>query len=173
MEKSLSVHAKGQVFYADFILGITLFVITILVFWNYYSNYSMNVSEISVLTDDAVTFGSELNSRGYPESWDKTDVIRLGITNSFNRINNSKLELMANMTPDEIRKLTNLEHEFYFYLETTNGTRIPMRYRVNATVNRTIFVLGKDPVNASHLVETKRLMIYKNEIIHLVIQIWE
>lgn len=155
---------KGQAIITDLLVAIGLGIVLLIAInltWDYYvlklnddSTYSdmfIRASEISEVL---------VSTRGYPKNWGTTDVQIAGIVN-FDRIISP--EKLFNFT-----QLNNSQIKDMFKINQYNFT-FEMKYQTNNTNITTIGETG----NATISVNSRRLVIYRNEPTILNFIIWK
>lgn len=120
-------NTKGQIFSADFLVGVivVLFIMTSLQV--YHSRLLEDIQE-----EERMVFQGALNSRtdtlllfqGKPENWDNETVEVLGFsTGTPNELNQTKLVEYFSMKEDKAEKLLPVRgREFYLTVEDNNGS---------------------------------------------------
>ncbi|MBI2547733.1 hypothetical protein HYW21_00110 [Candidatus Woesearchaeota archaeon] len=115
---SLLKQQKGQAWDLDFILAMVLFIVVVLVFFEFYMNFfpkqGLSYNDLKV---DAKIIANQLMVRGYPFNWTSTNVSRIGITNSDNRINESKVAEFASLDYDQTRTLLGTSFDYFVYFQ--------------------------------------------------------
>jgi len=76
----------------DFAIALLIFVVTLAVYFNYANNFQkQEKGDIDYMINEATAISSSLALGGYPNDWDNTSVIRIGISNE-QKLNSSKLK---------------------------------------------------------------------------------
>ena len=75
---------KGQIWGMDIMIAVSIFLVALIVFLIYSLNQTTEAVEIiKDLEYNGKIISESLLSEGYPESWDNTNVVRIGlITNN-------------------------------------------------------------------------------------------
>jgi len=155
---------RGQVWYTDFIVAVLIFVICIVIYFEYMTNVSAReISVLEELVDDAKSISSSLVSEGNPPEWNSTNVIRIGITDGNMRINQTKLDNFYNLSYDISHRIFKTRFNYHIYFENSTGSRL------NITDGDSI---GIEPVNQKDIVQMTRLLIYESGIIRLKVEVW-
>jgi len=88
---------KGQIWSLDIMTGLALFLVGIAIFFIYSINQpSQSKETFELLNYDGKMIADTLLSQGYPENWDTSNAITIGLTTS-NKINQTKLENLYQM----------------------------------------------------------------------------
>ena len=161
---------NGQVWGFDLMIGITIFMLGILIFFLYTLNTSPESEDkINSLTYDGNFIADSLLSDGYPANWDSSNVIRIGLTTD-NRINQTKLDEFYSFTTINYEKTKNILNTRYDYYITFSDD---IKVYEGTPSEQTIPYIGKISPNPSDLVKVSRVTIYKNKPITLYIYLWQ
>ena len=163
---------KAQIWGFDLMIAMSMFLISVMVFFTYTLNYSEESKEtFDLLLYDGEAIANNLMSTGYPDNWNSADVIVLGLTTD-NKINETKLTKLYDIiyTDNDYSKtkgLFNTMYDYYFFFDN------------NMTINsNSIEGIGKpgvskNSVTSKNLVKITRFTIYQNKTLPLYIYIWE
>ena len=153
---------KSQAIVTDLIVAVGLgimLVIAITLSWEYYSLKLNDDATYSDMFIRASQISETLVSTpGYPKNWNSTNVIIAGLTDSDRNISEVKLNsfnLLSNQTIKDMFKI-NL-YNFTFEVKYLNNTKISL--------------IGESG-NATTSVNSRRLIIYRNETAILNFVIW-
>lgn len=159
---------RGQGWGFDLIIAATLFFITVIIFFFYSLNYGGESHEvIDDLFYDGEFVSSTLLSEGFPDNWNSTNVVTIGITNE-NKINETKLLNLYNMTNTsegyaKTKSIFNTRYEYFFNLSE------PITFGSEAIAG-----IGNLPnSNVKNSIQITRFTIYKNKPVSLYLQVWE
>ncbi|MBI2449633.1 hypothetical protein HYV49_05035 [Candidatus Pacearchaeota archaeon] len=115
---------KAQVWSLDIIVGVTIFIIAIIIFYIYTINLSDEAESSSDdLNIDADFISSNILSEGSPRNWNKTNVLIPGIVTD-NKINETKLVALAQLSKDNYdksRQLLGTKYDYFVFLENKDG----------------------------------------------------
>ena len=164
MAQSISTK-KAQVWYIDFMVGIMIFIIVIVIYFEYINNLSEreeNIVDDLIINSKAIS--NSLVSEGYPSDWNSTNVVRIGITDNNQRINKTKLERYINMSYIDTKTKFRTPYNYYIFLEYKNGSKIQL--------NNSDYY-GYQYPNAKRLVQITRRLIYESEIVRMGVQVWQ
>lgn len=155
---------KAQIWYTDFMVAVLLFVIALVIYYEYMTNISIKErSIIDELTADAKGISSSLIATGVPNNWTQSSVVRIGITDGDYRINTTKLEMFYNMSYADSYKYFGTRFDYYVFFENSSGNRINLSY---------VDAVGKEPVDINNLVQITRLLINGSDIVKMQVQVW-
>ncbi|MBW2996247.1 hypothetical protein KY332_03030 [Candidatus Woesearchaeota archaeon] len=156
---------KAQVWYTDFMIGIMIFFIVIMIYFAYAHNVSQDPNEItSELLMDAKAISSSLVTQGSPSDWNQSNVNVIGITDGDQRLVQEKLDMFVNMTYSQAKTKLRTPYDFYFYLEDLEGNRISLGEND---------WFGKNASNADNAVFITRVVVYESELINMVVNVWQ
>ncbi|MBI2449632.1 hypothetical protein HYV49_05030 [Candidatus Pacearchaeota archaeon] len=173
---------KAQVWSLDIIVGVTIFIIAIIIFYIYTINLSDEAESSSEdLSIDADFIASNILSEGSPSNWNKTNVLIPGILTGF-EINQTKLDELYNLTysnyPEGYRKVSSLignRFDFYFYFNNEMNILLPNGSTIipdgigKLYVNRTNLVELENPANIAKI---ERFTAYQKKPTKLTLIIW-
>jgi hypothetical protein len=162
---------KGQIWTADFIAGLILFIFVLL--FTTKITLSMSIPEEEPATyKEAIYLSEALLSQGYPKNWTSDLVIIPGISND-NRINQTKLEELKEISYDQTKALYSISGEYLFFFknETSilNISGCTFGYNVSTDNNCEPQL---DSSTYSDLSKIERTVIYNYEVIKLIIYVW-
>lgn len=148
---------KAQAWGTDLIIAFIIFSFSIIFFYFYSFNYSNETEDIlELLTYEGNFIADSLLSPGYPDSWEESNVIEIGITTN-GKINQTKIENFYKFTQNDYEKTKRIfgtKYDYYFFMEDP--------------INSTLEGIGKPGVTstnitASNLMKITRLTIYQNK----------
>jgi hypothetical protein len=116
---------KAQIWYFDLILGLTIFILMLVVVFRYSSVKFLDkqTEDISV-AEDAQRLSEALVSTGIPTNWTQDDAISLGVLSDTSTIDLMKVERLKNYTIsnyDKTRFLTGIKSDYLLHFETANN----------------------------------------------------
>lgn len=150
---------KAQIWYLDFMVGLIIFTIMVVVYYQFSSNFSEEFeSDWEEMMVDSKSISSSLMSSGVPSNWTEDNITLLGITDGKYRINDTKLEQFGNMSYIEAKNKFRTRFDFYFFLEDEEG----IKYHE----------VGLNSTDSKFLVATTRFVIHNSSIKRAVIHLW-
>ena len=174
---------KAQSFFWDFIIGLFIFTLIILLFLRYNTSFESKEDSTENLLREAKTLSESLMTQGYPYNWTTGDVEQVGIIssdeNNKGRIDANKLAAFANMSYedyDNVRFLLGISHDFIVFFEDKNKDIIPI-----SLGDGTIAATGKPNINSTNikqeeniktLVKVERHVIYNSQITSMTVYVW-
>lgn len=156
---------KAQAWGFDLMMASIIFIAGIIAFYLYALNTPETETTLNSLAYDGNLIASSLLSEGFPENWDTTNVITLGILTN-NKINQTKLELFYTLTTTDYAKtksLFNTNYDYYIFLSDANFT----------VSGSPIQAIGLQPSSQTNLIKISRIIIYENRPLTLNIEVWE
>ena len=179
---------KSQVWYLDFVLAISIFVLLLIIYFTYTLNLSKQDTKVlNDLITNLKSMSSSLILEGYPDNWNNDDVQRLGLTNNNQRIDENKLGQFLNISYNTRKTLFNTQYDYFIFFKNNNGCLINISD--NFGVGHADVELEEviDPIcngftedsidlsnmNPKNIVRTDRLLIYNSEIVDMVIYLWQ
>ena len=161
------VNKKAQAWGFDLIVGTSIALIALVVFFVYAYNYGTRGDEkLDKLNEAGELVANSLLSSGYPENWQSGSVTKIGIT-SENKINNTKLEYFYNISQQDYKRtqaIFSIRYNYFVNLTDPiiiNGNEIPG--------------IGLYPQQSptENIIKLTRFTIYNNKPSTLNILIWE
>lgn len=179
MQRAKLLRRNSQSFYWDFIIGVLIFTMVIVLFLKYNTIFESKEDSITNLINEAKIVSEILMTQGYPYNWEAGNVEKVGIINSEARIDNNKLEAFANLSHenyDNSRFLFGINYDFIVFFEDKNNNIIPI-----TTHNSTVAAIGKSGVDSANigavediknLVKIERHIIYDSKIARMTVYVW-
>ena len=165
---------KAQVWSLDVIIGVSIFLAALVLFYVYAINFSDSNRETLIeLKNDGVYVSSNILSQGSPQNWNLTNVDVPGISMK-NRINQSQLDLFYQLTLqdyNQTKRLLNTRFDMYFFFTNpliANGTLIDGIGKPG--LNRTTIFTQENP---KRILKVNRYVIYKNDATIMTVYLWE
>ncbi|MBD3209533.1 hypothetical protein GF367_03900 [Candidatus Woesearchaeota archaeon] len=167
----LSSSPRAQVSTVDFIAGLLIIVVALTIA----TRLIMTITEPSTFEQtkrQALTTSDTLMSPGFPERWNETNAIKVGLLTD-DALNLTKLGQLDNYTYDDIKeRLNDPEHAYWYFMNRTSVLNLTAcghgdpGVSVNATCDPS-FAADKN------LVRVDRFVTHNNSIIRLVVVVWD
>ncbi|MBN2368322.1 hypothetical protein JXC34_04845 [Candidatus Woesearchaeota archaeon] len=171
---------KSQIWYMDFILGLTLFLLIIVIAFRFVTtSHIYTGKETSLVLAESDKLSGILMSTGIPATWTPQDVVIFGLMQENNVLNTTKLEYFQNMSLDDYEDMKlklSLNSDFILYFQNRTGGNI------NITNTTYIGCPGYTPetIEAAlpeDLITVTRYVVYKYngtaEIVALKVVVWQ
>lgn len=114
--------SKSQAFLSDFVVAALIFVVIIVIYFNYTRSLSaQDSSSLEGLLADAKIISSSLTSGGYPDNWQASTVVRIGFTDDSNRIDNTKFGEFVTINYNKTRRLLGATNEYFLFFVNESG----------------------------------------------------
>jgi hypothetical protein len=130
---------KAQTWSIDFIVSIIIFFLVlslIFFFWNYKSSQNIEQSILTEIETSALEFSDSLvRTKGLPEDWNSTSVIKLGLASEENILDQTKVQAFNNSLSYSQVKDIFKSYDFYIKITDLNGT--VYAEKGNVLVNKT------------------------------------
>jgi len=163
---------RGQVWTMDFIIGITLFIIVMLLSVRILLTIYPSQEHIRVYRD-AVQLSDSLLSPGYPVNWNTSNVILPGIADN-NRINNTRLKSFKDMNYQHTKTLLHVTSDFIFFISNSttiiNTGQCLYGYNLTSEANCKPILTTED---YDTLARIDRMVIYNSTVYTLTVYAWE
>jgi hypothetical protein len=158
---------KAQVWYTDFVIGVIIFSIVVFTYFYYveHTAYSDDTLDAALLSE-AKTITNTLVTKGYPVGWTAANVTNVGLTDGNYRINMTKLANFNSWGYEERRGYLHTTKDYHFHIEYINGS----------VFNEKCADPGAGCIQwntSQHLVQSTRLLIYDEEIVRLVLYVYQ
>ncbi|MBD3249221.1 hypothetical protein GF336_04200 [Candidatus Woesearchaeota archaeon] len=154
---------KSQIWFTDFIIGVMIFLIVVLIYYGY--SYSLNSDPGDITKDlimEAKSISSALISRGSPSDWNKSNVEVIGLTDGNQRIVEEKLGMFAEMDYEETRDIFRTPYDYHFFLKEANGSIVDENGEIGLSGN-----------SSDNLVSITRIVIYDSRLVNMVVHVWD
>lgn len=149
---------KGQAWVQDTITSIIIIITTLSIFMIGYTNLSEDNKQFDEVHYENKLISEYLMLEGTPTDWkNETDVLRIGITNSDNTLNETKLESLYNMTQldyDLTRSFLGTKYDYILFFTDYDGNLL------NITKD---YFFGKSGINNTNIVNEDTSIITKTE----------
>lgn len=169
---------NGQAFVIDIIIAVSILCLISILYFSFYTNQNIKENtDYSNLLSEAKTISDYLTTQGYPNDWNQTNVVRLGLFNSEKILDKSKLNSYSNITTNDYYKtkeFLNTKYDYIMFFKAYNGSILNLstiKYYGMPGVNDTNIDLQKP----RHLTKISRFIVEKNvtaQIIEMIIYVW-
>ena len=170
MSKRIS-NRKGMVWTTDFLIGLMLFLVMILIAVKILLGMNTSQAGVSVYRD-AVYVSDNLLSEGYPFNWTNQTVIMPGIAGN-NRINTTKLSNFTDIDYYRVKELLHVSSDFIFFIRNStdiiNTSRCIYGYNLTTDENCTPRL---DTITYDNLVRMDRIVLYQSKVVTLTVYAW-
>ena len=113
---------KSQIWFTDFAVALFIFILVLITYYNYTTNASKADSSVMhSLLGESEAISSSLLLGGYPDNWTNQTAVRLGLTNSNHKINESKLSRLKDVNYTSAKKLLGSAYDFFIFFENIDG----------------------------------------------------
>ncbi len=163
---------KAQVWTADFVIGLSLFLvvatasIALIINTNPGDNYQY-------LYKDTIHLTSQLMSTGHPENWNTTSVVIPGLLENKTRLSTSKLEEFKGISYDRTKNLLQTRHEYFFHFKNETGiinmSQCNYGYNVETDENCNPLL---ESLEYDNLVRIERILIHNSQLTKMVVYSW-
>jgi len=166
----MKLNKRGQAWSIDLIIAVIIFSAGILIFFIYSINQAGEAKEVlSELGYQGDVILNNLLSEGYPQDWNQTNVVTIGIL-SNNKINETKLERFYNYSISDYsatRSKFNTRYDYYFTFSDMTINSVPVDGIGMPGI------VDVNNINSSSLIKITRFSIYKEKPTTIYLYIWE
>ncbi len=155
---------KAQAWGFDMLIAVSLFSMTMLLFYLYSLNRSSETEDVlKSLQYDANIVAQIVLSEGYPQDWIAANVITPGILTD-KKINQTKIEQFYDLSQndyEDTKKLLQTKYDFYIFLSQPieiTGDTVPG--------------MGRNYTNPKNLIKLTRVTTYQNKPTTFTIYVW-
>ena len=186
----ISTNERAQIWYADFIIGLLIFILAVSSYYYYYDNEKNDDSSLENLMGDARTVSSYLAGAGLPLNWTSNSVIVIGLTDDNSRVNTAKLNSLNSIQYSTARTLLNTKYDFYIYFQDKSNCVLKLisdNYGYGhpdaklkdigssdscLTPESKNMTLNLSNINPKKVVRVERILIYNSTVSKMVLNEW-
>jgi hypothetical protein len=161
---------EGQAWGVDLMIAMIIFSIGIIFFLLYsFNNSNSSKEHYEVIYYEGKSISDKLLSEGYPNDWNSSNVLMIGLTTD-NKIDQNKLEEFYKISQSNYSKTKEMfgtRYDYYVSIEnnlTINSTEMPGFGKPGVNITE---------INPENLIKIERVSIYKNKPVVVLIYIWE
>jgi len=165
------LNRKAQIWLIDFIVGMMIFIIGIVLASRFIINAS-NTSEFAEVRITAQTMSDYLLSEGSPNNWTNDTVIKIGLTTG-NRLNISKLNQFYNMTYSDTLEGLASPYDYIVYFQNNNSIINFSGVCGYGAFNITNCTIDVSNLKYDNLVRIERLIVNNDSIAEMVLYVWD
>jgi hypothetical protein len=162
---------KGQASTTDFIVGLVLLIVGVLVGLTFIINLQPP-SNFSSVKQEALTAGDYLVSEGFPRQWTNETVIRIGLF-SDDQLDENKVKELHLLSYPRLRSLLTINTQIYGYFEDNNGIIDIVNCGFGSPQVLVDAHCNPDIPSANNVVKITRFVAYNNSIIRMVVITWD
>ena len=171
---STKISTKAQVWYADFVFAVSIFIVSVIFYFIVTSNLSNSGSDIQAnLLKEAEIASNALKSPGFPLNWDNETVVRPGLSNDQVEISSSKVIAAANISYSAMKTLLGISYDFHLFFTDTKGNPVYINGTCGLGYPGIAQCGNLSQVKYSNLVKLERLMIYQTNPVKMVVYTWQ
>lgn len=113
--------SKAQTWYMDFIIGLLLFIFTLIVYFSYTNNFqNEEKGGLNELLKDSEAVSSSLVLSGYPPNWNNETVARIGIADE-QKINETKVRYFREINYSKTKKIFATPYDYLVFFVGNSG----------------------------------------------------
>ncbi len=115
--------AKAQAWYLDVVMAVFIFTAGIIA----YHYYSLNIGNedkerMKEIAFQADALSSGLLKEGYPKAWNSTSVVKVGITNNDQHLNDAQWVEFSKLNYTLSKELLGMSYDFLIFIENSQGS---------------------------------------------------
>ena len=105
----------------DFAIALLLFTFTVVVYFSYTNNFQkQEKGDLDFMLGDAKSISSSLALRGYPNDWDNTTVLRIGLAEE-QKINSTKVKLFKQYDYKNSKRRFGTQYDYLVFFVNSKG----------------------------------------------------
>lgn len=168
-------HKKGQGWSLDFVAGLLIFLLAVVLSVKLISN-AFTDDNFNDVYDDARILSEAFRGEGFPENWDASNVVTIGLTTD-GRLNESKIAELYTIPYKETKRLINTPYDYYLYygnatenleIQGACGYGMPGAMSWGAGCTNPQLTM-----NATNLVTIQRLTVHDNNLATITFLVWQ
>ena len=180
---------KSQTWFIDMTIGISIFLIAIIIYFKFTSASIQNTTSITDLTTEGKIISDTILSAGYPSNWTNDSVTRVGIIDN-NQVNTTKLSQIQKLHYSNLKSLINSRYDFYIFFSDNTDCLIDLgnnnygfgHGHVALDFNPTSdciyedaqsITVNLDQVNLNKLTKIERFVVLNLKVLRMTIYIWD
>jgi len=169
---------NGQVWQTDFIIGVSIFTIAMILFITQMNRIEITTDRSNDLLEEASFISIQLMTEGIPVDWTNETVLQPGIVKNY-RINETKWTTFVQMDEPRLRSLLRVHHPFFIFLSDESSCIIKTQGNFGAGSEVEIdeeggCVTSEDiQIDAQNLVQIKRIALYNEKITTITTYVWD
>ncbi len=111
----------AQAWYTDFAIALFLFIFTLVFYFSYTTNFQkQEKGSVEILLKDARAIASSLVLSGYPNDWDNSTVIRVGVVDE-QKLNVAKVKNFKKLTYTFTKKKFSTPYDYFVFWVNNKG----------------------------------------------------
>ena len=159
------IKKRAQAWGFDLMIAISIFLVGALLFFVYSLNiYENESAKATSMKYEAEQIGNMLLSEGFPASWNKSNVVKIGLLTE-NKVNETKISLFYELSESDYERTKTLFNTRYHYFFNLSEPIL--------IGNTSVSGIGSVFVNQTDLVKITRFTIYKNKPVTANIYLWQ
>ena len=118
----MKIMNKAQMWFMDFVIATAIFSLVLISYYTYTTNISKQDTAIrDDLISDAKTIASSFTTNGYPSNWNSNNVIRIGFTDSNNRLNTTRFSEFTEINYTKSKRLLGIISDYFLFFANESG----------------------------------------------------
>jgi hypothetical protein len=187
LESKHKLGSRGQVWTMDFLVGIMLFILALIIAAPMMLNLYPS-QDYSNVYRDAIYLSDNLLSEGYPSNWTVNDVVLPGIAPN-NRLDPQKLFELNSLEYARLKTVFHIDSDFIVFIKNTtsdnniinitasyNGNNVSQcifGYNVSISSNSTVSCTPLlNTLSYENLVRVDRIIIYNSKVVTMTLYAW-
>ncbi len=170
---------KAQAWYLDVVMAVFIFTAGIIA----YQYYSLNIGKddqdrVQEMAFEADLLSSELLKEGYPEDWNATTVVKIGLTGNNQRIDEVQWARFSSLNYSISKELLGVSNDYVVFFEEKQGNVTMIGGICGVGSQKTNFTLvkgecvGPSLPQVDDLIGRERYVFAKGDIIKMKVYVF-
>ena len=157
----------------DFVVGLVIILAALIITTNFLLT-NQQTSTFDAVRSSALSTTELLMSTGYPQAWNQTTIINLGLLTDH-KLNQTKLDAAANITYADLKTaLHNPPNVYWYFANKTSVLNLgSCGYGDPDTLASVAPDCTPQTTQKNNLVSLNRFVTYNNTIIRMVVLVWD
>ncbi|MGM5482417.1 MAG: hypothetical protein ACQESF_03050 [Nanobdellota archaeon] len=169
---------KAQTWTIEFIFATVIFLSVIAMFYQFLPNLEKSDDNFEKISTQVNSISENLLSKGVPENWNASNLIRPGVIKKGQTISKEKIERFYKLSENNytlIKKSLGIDCNFIIYFIDNedkpikiSGKYLTGKQDINFENNK----INTSQISADQIAKTQRIVIFEKEPINMVVIGW-
>ena len=167
---------KAQIWGLDLFMGVFILSIVLIFFLVYSIRLSSSGPiDVASLQEDGKTLSTYLVHAGYPQNWNQSTVIMIGLTDGDHRLDPEKIQMVDTLIQTDyqaVKHKLSMTNDFFVFFQDRDGQNVSINGISGfgkPGVTKDTFKSVEQP---EHILKVTRFVIYDHDVILMVIYLW-
>jgi hypothetical protein len=171
--------AKAQVWYLDVVMATFIFAAGLVAFHFYSLNIDRDDRErLEEMSFQADALSSELLKEGYPKEWTSVDVVKIGLTNNDQHLDEAQWVEFSLVDYNTSKQLLGMTYDFLVFFENAQGNVTPFGGVCGVGLQEINFTFSNETCTrpvlppVKNLLTRERYLFGKNNIVKMKVYVF-